>query len=200
MIPRFQSEFGEDAWLASQYSGRFTDDYSREKGIYVDVGCGHPVIGSNTAWLRELGWTGLHIDADERWTGAWAEAGLPLINAVVSTHRWAQFRNMPAPTESRVITHAAFENLNSKCVTLDSLLEQAGIDNIDFLSIDVEGHEFEVLNSLSLERYRPQFIIAEYNTAGLGYDFRVLESLLKERKYRVVWNTLANIVFIRESY
>ena len=46
-------------------------------------------------------------------------------------------------------------------VTLDSLLEQSGIRTVDFVSIDVEGFEVNVLEGFSLERYRPALVLIE---------------------------------------
>ena len=39
--------------------------------------------------------------------------------------------------------------------TLDALLNEAGFPRIDFITIDVEGHEMEVLRGFSLEKHRP---------------------------------------------
>jgi hypothetical protein len=55
----------------------------------------------------------------------------------------------------------AEETRSVRVVTLDSLLEKHRIARIDFLSLDVEGYEMEVLDGLSLDRYRPGFILIE---------------------------------------
>ena len=46
-------------------------------------------------------------------------------------------------------------------ITLNDLLESERITHIDFLSIDVELHEPEVLAGFSLEKYRPAFVCIE---------------------------------------
>jgi hypothetical protein len=45
--------------------------------------------------------------------------------------------------------------------TLDQILIDAGAQNIDFISIDVEGHELEVLDGFDLKRWRPRLILIE---------------------------------------
>lgn len=45
--------------------------------------------------------------------------------------------------------------------TLDSLLAEHGIATVDFLSVDVEGMEIDVLRGLSLDRVRPHPILIE---------------------------------------
>ena len=52
--------------------------------------------------------------------------------------------------------------------TLDAILEEAAVGKpIDFISIDVEGHELEMLKGFSLDRWRPRILIIEDN-ASLG--------------------------------
>ena len=36
-----------------------------EKGVYIDVGCNHPIKYNNTYLLYKRGWTGINIDLDE---------------------------------------------------------------------------------------------------------------------------------------
>ena len=53
---------------------------------------------------------------------------------------------------------------------LESILSNIGIDNIDFISIDVEGLDFEVIKSLDWYKYRPTLVIME-SLGGKGLDF-----------------------------
>jgi hypothetical protein len=53
--------------------------------------------------------------------------------------------------------------------TLDSILEEAGSPvAFDFLSIDVEGHEIEVLQGFDMARWRPRLIMIEDHVADLS--------------------------------
>ena len=38
---------------------------SQKKGIYIDIGCGHPIKNNNTYLLNKKGWSGINIDLDE---------------------------------------------------------------------------------------------------------------------------------------
>jgi hypothetical protein len=52
--------------------------------------------------------------------------------------------------------------------TLDSVLAEAGApDRFDFLSIDVEGHEIEVLRGFDFNRWQPRLILVEDHVANL---------------------------------
>jgi hypothetical protein len=45
--------------------------------------------------------------------------------------------------------------------TLDEILTEAGTKRVDFVSIDVEGHELEVLDGFDLSRWRPRLVLIE---------------------------------------
>jgi FkbM family methyltransferase len=66
--------------------------------------------------------------------------------------------------------------------TLDSVLEESGTQpRFDFLSIDVEGHEIEVLRGLSIAQWRPQLILLEDHVADLSKH-----RYLKAAGYRII--------------
>ena len=54
--------------------------------------------------------------------------------------------------------------LNVPCVTLADFCAQQGIEALDFLKIDAEGYDFEVLNSLDFARVRPELVLVEFGT------------------------------------
>ena len=56
------------------------------------------------------------------------------------------------------------KEITVRTATLDSLLSEAGFPEIQFVTIDVEGHELEVLEGFTLETYRPRIVIIEDNS------------------------------------
>lgn len=163
-----------------------------EKGVYVDVGCYHPKIASNTAHFRELGWSGVAIDANPHMAKEWADYPGVFVNALIGNGEPAKYQvNYDQPGWSRVGSGEV-----TPTRTLESILSERGIGKIDLLSIDLEGQEFAALQSLDLEKHQPQIIIAEFDTGGMGKDFRVLEYLL-QREYIAMHMTEANIIYRR---
>jgi FkbM family methyltransferase len=66
--------------------------------------------------------------------------------------------------------------------TLDSILAEAGApEHFDFLSIDVEGHEIEVLRGFDIARWQPQLILLEDHVADLAKH-----NYLKAAGYRLI--------------
>ena len=148
---------------------------SKKKGVYVDVGCNHPVYSNNTYLLYKKGWRGINIDLDKK--------SIDLFN----TYRNDDF-NLEAAVSSKVedvelyFFHDKspintinknllnFQTAKPKKIkkvttkTLNSIIEKSPFseEEIDFLSIDVEGHELNVLKGFDLKKYAPKIIVIEY--------------------------------------
>ena len=63
--------------------------------------------------------------------------------------------------------------------TLSSILDEVGAPEVDFLSLDVEGYEAQVLAGLDLERHAPRFVLVEIRDANGG--LAPIEAMLGER-------------------
>jgi FkbM family methyltransferase len=172
------SQEGEDLVL-----NRIFED--KDYGFYVDVGAHHPERYSNTYFFYKKGWMGINIDA------------MPGSMSLFNSKRPRDINLELAVMESRgARTYFKFNEpaLNSFSKTLSKnrsglgnykILEQVEIigmplsqilnDNnlkghkIDFLSIDVEGLDFEVLKSNDWSVHRPYIVLVE-----------ILESRLEE--------------------
>lgn len=68
--------------------------------------------------------------------------------------------------------------------TLESILETQHIDNIDFLSLDTEGYELNILNGLNLDKYRPNYMLIEIYSK----DYNNIILFLKEKNYSLINN------------
>ena len=60
----------------------------------------------------------------------------------------------------------AVKEITVRTATLDSLLAEAAFPEIQFITIDVEGHEMEVLEGFTLEAHRPRIVIIEDNSTS----------------------------------
>ena len=72
---------------------------------------------------------------------------------------------------------------------------------IDFLSIDVEGHEFQVLKSIDLIKYKPKVILLESHLFKLeNYANDVIVEFLKTKNYTIKYYSTKNIYFCHSSF
>jgi FkbM family methyltransferase len=158
----------EDVMLARVFAGR-------DNGFYVDVGAADPVNLSVTKWFYDLGWSGLNIEPNKQLFDRLAADRPRDINldcGVGATASEAQFFEPEvgelSSFDSRVQDNAKSAGVQGSTRTvavapLTDLLKLhcPGRDAIDFLKIDVEGWEAEVLKGLDLRQYRPIVILIE---------------------------------------
>jgi len=86
--------------------------------------------------------------------------------------------------------------INVRTATLDSLLTEAGFPEIQFMTIDVEGHELAVLEGFTLERYKPRIVIIEDNSVNGDAD---VARHMSERGYVHFRRTGVNEWYAHES-
>lgn len=166
---RCYSQDGEDLVLNRLLDGQ-------AQGFYVDVGAHHPVRFSNTYLFYRRGWRGINIDAmpgsmqkfnKVRPRDINIECGVAGSAGKLMYHRF----NEPA-LNTFDAAEAAHKNKSPYQLidTVEVAVERLDVllarhlpvgQQIDFLSVDVEGKEEEVLRSNDWSRYRPRFILAE---------------------------------------
>lgn len=184
---QFYSEDQTDRWVCDNLP-------LPERGVFVDVGAAHAFRYSQSAFLRQLGWTGLAIDANDDYRSEWADiTGVHFVHAVVSNEPEVRFLYEPT---NGLVSRKHETGALVQTQSLNAILERSMIGTVDFLCLDVEGMEFESLLSLDLHRYAPQIVVAEYRSEHAGEDFRVLHYLLAHG-YRLVHGTHGNFTYKR---
>jgi FkbM family methyltransferase len=193
------SQFKEDAILAELLPG--------DKGIYVDVGASHPKECSNTWPFYQRGWRGLLI---EPLPDCWGQ--------ILMERREDRLCPMAASNGNGVATLHLCRSLSSlrpdwnKDVTETIPCHIAPLRDIlalhkDFdwtrtglCSIDVEGHEKEVLEGIDWSTFRPAVIIIEYCDYRTGEGVDVSDSWrqdLSKHGYHVHYKNQLNQIWTR---
>ncbi|MCX7315090.1 MAG: FkbM family methyltransferase [Alphaproteobacteria bacterium] len=153
------------------------DFFGGETGFFVEVGANHPTEGSQTWHLEQTGWTGVLVEPQPdlaaflttaRKAKVFATACSSPQNAGqsltlhVDGARSALDRDRMAPGAEAAYT------ILVPVRTLDSILEEAEAPiPIDLLSVDVEGHETEVLSGFDFRRWQPFLILVEDHVGHL---------------------------------
>ena len=143
----------------------------KKRGTYIDVGCHHPLINNNTNILYKNGWKGINIDLDFNsidMFNYFRPKDDNVISALSNKKGQADlyfFHNRAAKnTISKSRGTGARSIKKIEVNTLDNIIKNSKfkIKDIDFLSIDVEGNELNVLRGLNFKKYRPKIISIEF--------------------------------------
>ena len=165
---------GEDVLLARVFEDTPT-------GFYVDVGAGHPWVDSVTCHFYLQGWTGLNIEPRgdiAELLSKWRPLDM-LANCCVSDHQGTVEFFEVNLVNSKIGDGGGLSTVDAELaagylangfevkgrtmpvVTLASLFDQYDLKQIDFLKVDVEGHESQVILSGDWNRWRPKVVIVE---------------------------------------
>ena len=201
------SQFGEEKKILELFDENF-------KGIYVDLGCFHPTRSNNTFKMYKKGWHGLNIDLNPLTIELFNYARPLDINvcSAISNKKSTKKSYFLGDLDSKNtldlrhknwlskhfnIHESDFKIKNIKTNTLSRLFKKYDFYKIDFMNIDIEGHELEVIKSINFKEFDIKVICVEI----LNYDKfskqkkNQLISLLKKNKYSLKGKSEINYIF-----
>jgi FkbM family methyltransferase len=146
-------------------------------GFFVEVGANHPTYASQTWHLEQAGWTGVLVEPQPDLAAKLAATRTAKVFAVACASPQEAGRLLPLHVAgplssldpSQMAPGARAERVIMVPVrTLDDVLDEAKAPApIDFLSVDVEGHEIKVLLGFDFARWRPRLILIEDHVGNL---------------------------------
>jgi FkbM family methyltransferase len=146
-------------------------------GFFVEVGANHPVDGSQTWHLEKLGWTGILVEPLPALVQTLRRQRAAMVVECACSGPGNAGTTMPLHVAGALSSFdatlmdasaTALQTIAVAVRTLDDVLESVNAQApIDFLSIDVEGHEVEVLQGFDIARWRPRLILLEDHLLGL---------------------------------
>ena len=190
---------------------------SKPVGFYVDVGAHHPKRFSNTYIFYSRGWRGINIDA------------LPGSMKVFNKYRPHDI-NLEIPVSERVeeLTYyefndpalngfseelsntrndfAQYQIISTRKMTafpladiLDEYLPYG--QEIDFMTIDVEGWDLKVLKSNNWSKYQPKIVLVEIKNTDLnGMENNPIVRFLKKKGYLAYAKCVNTWIFYRQPF
>lgn len=189
------SQFRQDLWVLSYF----------QTGIFVDVGFADGVVGNNTVLLDIMGWKGLGIDLFPKnyasRTNTTIETACIYKNQEEVTFSCAgdwggisqhidKCKDMPEVIGSKKIT--------TTTQTLDHFLVLHNFPNkIEYLSLDTEGSEYEILSTFPFDKYTFGCITYEHNHEEEKRN--KVRKLLESKEYIFDRNLVVDDCFIHNS-
>jgi hypothetical protein len=184
---RYTSQFGQDYYLE-------TLGLLEPGGFFVEVGCNDPKFNSNSYFLEhEYGYTGVSIDAidyseafrtlrpNTRFIRALVDEkpGMKDFYQVVDVDGWENQVSSVYKETLQMGKGFQANVVQVECAPLKSLLN--GRREVDVMLVDVEGHEFAVLESLDWDDMKPKVILVE--NSGEFYPRWKLENYMAVKGY-----------------
>ena len=146
----FYSQSGQDKWVCDFFN-------YKKNGYFVEVGAYDGIQTSNTYYLeKELGWNGICIEANLE------------IFKILKQNRQSNNINV-AVSSNKGLCNFNGDRINTfghvvECDTLNSILYNNSYkQKIDYLSLDIEGMEYEALKSLDFNYWDIKLITVEHN-------------------------------------
>ena len=195
-----------------------------KKGVYIDVGCNHPIKYNNTYLLHQKGWSGINIDLDKTSINEFSIMRKNDYNVqelvgsidgeekeIYYYHERSAINTVSEDLAEKRQTKPR-EIIKKKTKSLNQIIKDSPFENkkIDFMSIDIENHEYEVLKNFNFLKYKIDVIVTEYtdmsqekleiHTQSLEYLLNTnLYKLLIKNKYKLVNWVNSDLVFIRKK-
>ena len=201
------SQFGEDIFLNNYFK-------KKKKGNYLDLGCFHPIRDNNTYQLYKKGWRGINIDLNSLSIELFNYFRPKDINLNIGLAKNRGFKKLYfsgdfSPLNTFDENHLKFLNKNFKIETeelkyrkiktqnVNSILKKFKYSKIDFLTIDLEGYEHEILKTLNFKKFKINLMCIEILTHNLKSkkNYSNILKILKKNNFKLIYKTGVNCFF-----
>lgn len=183
-----------------------------DNGFYVDAGCYHPLHLNNTFLLYKKGWRGINIDLSDYTINLfnYIRPDDSNINSAVANYdgkinfyfqkELSQLTSVKKEIASKRM-QGKIKEKEIDALKLDSIIAKTKFKNqkIDFLNIDIEGNDYEALQSLNFSVYKPKMICIEIDEENI-FNSNIYKYLLN-LNYQKIWSSKSNLshIFIENN-
>jgi FkbM family methyltransferase len=181
----------------------------KRNGMLVEVGAANGVDNSHTRFLIvEMGWSAVLIEPHplffKQLQNLYANLGrVTLVNKAIldeeTTKKFYLYGQVSRFLEPHQVEpfHKQYRRghdgapVDVECTRLDILLNQLGIEEFDFLTIDAEGSDLAALHSLNWSRWRPHAVCVEHSMPK-----ELLDVAMNQYKYKFARRSAGNSFFV----
>ena len=183
----------------------FINNYfkNKNKGFYLDIGCYHPIMYSNTALLHNRGWEGINIDMNQTSIDLFnilRKKDKNICAAISNTKReTTQYfdhafspintldKNFSDISEKAIsFNHHTKKKINTYKFEQIAQIHNINISQIDFINIDVEAHDFEVLQGMDLSLFNAKIMCVELASSYNNVKNKKLINYLNRYNYNLI--------------
>jgi len=198
---RIYSQSGQDAFVISYFN-------NKKNGVFIDIGAADGIKLSNTYYLeKELNWTGICFEPnpitfknlDENRNCIKIMAGVSdkksiekftIANFLSGITKYYDPRHVKRIEE----TKQKKDEIEVQCLLLCDVLREYNIFNIDYLDIDTEGNEFEIIKTIDFDKFDIKLITIENN-----YNNKDQTNFVISKGYELVGKLGGDEIFIKKT-
>jgi len=204
----YYSQFGQDKYLDMKI---FKE---KQNGFFLDIGAYDGVLFSNTCFFeKNRGWSGICVEPDpETFEKLKSSRRCDLENIAISSKTGElEFIKAKGNEVLSVLSeYCSEEHINRirnesgsddeikkivvRSLNINEFLEARNIEKIDYLSIDVEGGEYDILKEIDFKKVEIQIISTELNTSILRMIF-----LMSKRGFVFDRYVGADVIFVKKK-
>ena len=203
------AQSGEDKYIIKL----FDEDF---KGKFLDIGCYHPTRHNNTYELYKKGWSGINIDLNPltielfdfmRPKDVNINIGISDKDAEKELYFIDELDTQNTIDKNQLEFLKKHHNINQDQITvkkiqtknLETILNEYQFYNIDFMNLDIEGHELQVLKTLDFKKIKIKYLcieMIEHNEESI-LNVKNMKDLLKENNFKLIKNFGFNHIYHR---
>jgi FkbM family methyltransferase len=179
---------------------------STSPGVYVDIGCWHPIKASNTYYFYLRGWKGLCIDPNPELEILYKKFRPKdnFINCAIGgdlqSYKYYmledQYSSMNTLDFNFIKKHDLVDRIKKTidvpAFSLKKILDGNINENdrLDFFDIDVEGFDLEVLKTNDWVKYRPKIVVIETDLSLKDDLSSEIVNYLESKEYRLIGKSI----------
>ncbi|NGX45022.1 MAG: hypothetical protein K940chlam2_00162 [Chlamydiae bacterium] len=211
LFPTYHSQCGQDRYVYKKFFNH------HRNGVFVDIGAHDGVFINNTNFFEKtLGWTGICVEPNPTVfpqlkenrsctciQGCVSNEGgkrpyllLPKnINGLCGLVDKYDQPHLDKIKELMSTNEGSSEKISVNCYLLNDLLDENGITHINFLSVDTEGGELDILKSLDFSKYQIDVITVEVNPSDERFP-----PFLEEKGFRLDTRLEQDLIFVHKDF
>lgn len=190
----YYSQFGEDEWIVNNIPDL------PSKGYFLEIGASDGITFSNTYYFEKLGWEGICFEPNP-YQYTQAKLYRQQVEPVAITKQDGDVElhlSKSFPDWSSIVpSDDTQEIIIVPGKSLETIIAENKINNIDLLSVDVEGAELDVLEGFPFEKHQPYIVIVEFMNK-LNEKNDEVKKFMKKQPYKLVHTTFANYIYQRK--
>lgn len=186
------------------------DYFKGHKGTFLDLGANDGITLSNTWALAQSGWIGTLVeaspDAFKRLETNYLGSADTIINSAIGTFNGeitlhesgehlgkgdVSLLSTVVPDEKKRWVKESWKEVNVPCINFSTMLGISKLKTFDFISMDIEGMELDVLPQMDLAALGCRMICVEYN----GKEQEKYDAIITPQGYTLTNKNGENLIY-----